>query len=173
MFGRLVRSVFGGGDAAPAGQGQDRGQAPVRPAAARGAPGDSASLKDIMSIPSMPLRALFTDRHDRELPDRETIARETAAAHAAAFDGDPLPIAIELVVRAPIMRILLNRDNTDGLRRLGVAFDGALEAARRASIAYHGDMLPVADARLPLALNAMGVRVAQGGASDSNWGNGL
>lgn len=166
MFGRLVRSVFGGGDAASQSQARDK---PASGGLARG----DASLKDILSIPSVPLRALFADRHDRELPDRETIARETAAAHAAAFDGDPLPIAIELVVRAPIMRMLLNRDNTDGLRRLGVAFDGALEAARCASIAYHGDMLPVSDARLPLALNAMGVRVAQGGASDPNWGNGL
>jgi hypothetical protein len=168
MFGRLVRSVFGGGDAAPRGQGDFQPQ----PASARPASGNGASLKDIMSIPSVPLRALFADRHDRELPDRETIARETAAAHAAAFEGDPLPIAIELVVRAPLMRMVLNRDNTDGLRRLGVAFDGALDAARRASIAYHGEMLPVPEARLPLALNAMGVRVAQGGASDPYWGPG-
>jgi hypothetical protein len=50
MFGRLVRSVFGGGDAAPTRQRQDRGQTQARPAATRSAPGDSASLKDILSV---------------------------------------------------------------------------------------------------------------------------
>jgi len=163
MFGRLVRSVFGGGDAAS--------KAQAKPISGRSAPGD-VSLEDILSIPSLPLRALFTDRHDRELPDRETIARETVAAHAAAFEGDPLPVAIELVVRAPIMRMLLNRGNTDGLRRMGVAFDGALDGARRASIAYHGEMLPVPDARLPLALHAMATLVVQNGANDLHWGPG-
>lgn len=161
MFGRMIRSMFGGSDT-----GAQR--TPLRVPAQK-ARHNGARLDDIFSVPSGPLRTLFQERHDRELPDRETVAREAAAVHDAAFADDPLPIAIELVVRAPIMRMLLNRDNTPGLRRLGAAFDGALEAGRRASLAYHGEILPIAEHSLPRTLQALGVLVAQG-VSDLHWG---
>jgi len=161
MFGRLVRSVFGN-----AGAGPSAGM-PARDTSRQA----SARLEDILSIPSVPLRALFEDRYYRELPERDVLTAQTQAAHAAAFEGDPLPIAIELLVRAPIMRMLVNRGNTAELRRLGVAFDGALDAARRAAIACHGEVLPIAEARLPLALQSVGLLVAQG-VSDPYWGPG-
>jgi hypothetical protein len=83
MFGRMVRAFVG--TSAPA------------PSSRR----DEARLEDIFSIPSLPLRALFEDVYCREMTEDE-YAERTRADYDAAFAGDPLPIALELIRRGPL-----------------------------------------------------------------------
>ena len=142
MFGRMVRAFVGTSAPAPS---------PRR---------DEARLEDIFSIPSLPLRALFEDIYCREMTQDES-AERTRADYDAAFAGDPLPIALELIRRAPTM-IKLARANTPELRRLNAAFEAAAETARWRSIEQHGADLPVPDDQLPSTLDALGVLVAQG-----------
>ena len=110
----MVRSLIGGEAAAPA---------PTRQSG-------EARLDDILSIKSVPLRALFEDRYHRGVAYNDVAQRENIAAFAAAFADDPLPVALDLLVRAPMMNQLHRLQNTDSTRILKAAFSSALESGR-------------------------------------------
>src|SRR4030095_7135911 len=119
MFGRMVRA-FAGTSAPPV-----------------SAPRDSApGLEDILAIPSLPLRALFEDRHRREVTIEEAAAQERAA-YDAAFDGDPLSVGLWLIQCAPIMMDLARSDSPE-LQRLNVAYGSTTDVARRKCLDFHG-----------------------------------
>jgi hypothetical protein len=156
MFGKLVRTLLGSEAAAPRPESRPRVQ-----------------LSDILSIPSVPLRAYFEDRYHRRVPeDREIANRHAQAAIAAALGEEPLPIATELHMRAPAMYLLNLSENSGQSRQLKYAFDEALEAARTAVVQQHGRDLPVPDDRLCRCLNAAGLLVSLG-QLQHNWGYGL
>lgn len=156
MFGSLVRNLFGGAEQ------------PARKPAGR-----DVSVADILSVSSPVLRSLFEQRYRNGVPPDHAAANQQAAdAYAAAFADDPLQIAIELLVRAPLMVMLNNRENSNGSRCLKVVFDGALGHARTELVGRYGRNIPIDDRRLPLVLQSMGVLVAQG-TQDLYWGYGL
>lgn len=148
MFGKLVRSLVAT-------------VAPDLPRAVGPRRRNGAGLDDILSVPSLPLRALFEDRYNSEVVDYAAASRESNAAFAAAFADDPLTIGLALINRAPLMNALA-RENTPGQRRLDGVFKAATEAARRAIVVEHDTAWPIADRDLSLTLRALGVLVAQG-----------
>ncbi|WP_051503918.1 DUF4132 domain-containing protein [Sphingomonas jaspsi] len=152
MFGRLVRSVFGGNET-PRESGEAR-------------------LDDVLAVPSPPLRALFEDRYRGAEAYPAGWRDENQAMFDRVFAGDPLPLSLALVARAVLMNQLNRRLNDHSTRALQNVFDAAMEAGHAASVARHGPNLPIADDQLPLLLQACAVLVLQG-KLETRYGQGL
>lgn len=155
FLSRITRAVFGNPAAAPS-------EAAPRP----------LTIEDVLAIGSPVLRGYFEDRYRNPIADRDAAAREFAAVCAATFDGDPMPIAIELIRRAPLVGAFNDLDRSDASRRLASAYEGVTGAAFQAVTAHHADDWPVATSDLPAVLDALAMLVAQNHCS-CTYGYGL
>lgn len=130
-------------------------------------------LSELLAFPQPELRALFVSNyqhHGRNL-DYEARRRETEIAHAAAFAGDPLPLALDLLAFAPRWKQWHDRQPIQpGLAWLDGAFWRALDEGRRLSIARHGGRLPISADRLAGALQIAAQLVAEGDHGFSDGG---
>jgi len=115
------------------------------------------------------LRQLFVSIHRGELSnDYARLRLATEVAHAAAFVGDPLPLALELLDLAPRWDAWCRKQRVTPERaRLDGALGGALEMGLRTSVAHHGERLPFSSADLARALIAAAEIVALGNHSRS------
>lgn len=126
------------------------------------APGRRDPLRELLEFPEPALRALFTANYQRhtDYPGR---SEERQAAHAAAFAGDPLPLALDLLDLAPRWDAWYRQQpRRPDIGWLDGAFTGTQDVGRTMSVAHHGSRLPMSAGRLAQALDAAAQLVAMG-----------
>lgn len=152
MFQRLIRNVFGGAAEAPVSEARTGGF---------GRRAATPRLQELLAIPSPELRDVFAARARNEGPEGWA-DEELNAVVVTAFANDPITLAIELFIRAPLALDYTRSVSEPGAQRLEQAYQRALDHGALRCHADYADAWPIPPQRLEPALLAVGAAIAQG-----------
>jgi hypothetical protein len=135
-------------------------------------PDSGPELASVQPISSPALSHLFQEYYSAgQLTNQQATQLLNAGLAGAFAEADPLPIAIELLTREPMMWSLACRENSDATRRLSYVFNAALQLAWDKSAIQHGTPLPIGPEYFDRLLAALSQIAARENHS-TGWGVG-